>query len=258
MPATSELDCAEKISLDAGPFFATLRHQVLFFPGDLFAKELCRECVCCLVSSLLHPVADVLRGRVAECRLLLHEQARPTFERSGVFKARLILELVRPGTEEGADAQRFYRPTTSPIARSLERDWSAILIPHRARGWHRCSLMTATLLSAAGCLSSAGPGGTSGGLADLIPGHQEAALRKRVEADSFPRPTRPSCSSRAAMRNSSHAIAMALSHHSRASSGSQPSLRVFPAPTTGCWFPRISGFFAFCGTEAAFFAAASG
>jgi len=43
------------------------------------------------------------------------------------------------------------------------------------------------LFSAAGCLSSGGPGETSGGgLADLIPGHQEAALRKRVEADSFP------------------------------------------------------------------------
>ncbi|MGO9114500.1 MAG: hypothetical protein ACLP9L_35230 [Thermoguttaceae bacterium] len=47
-------------------------------------------------------------------------------------------------------------------------------------------LTIATLLSTAGCLSSSGPGGTSGGLADLIPGHQEAALRKRVEADSFP------------------------------------------------------------------------
>jgi len=47
-------------------------------------------------------------------------------------------------------------------------------------------MMTATLFLAAGCLSSAGPGETSGGLADLIPGHKEAALRKRVEADSFP------------------------------------------------------------------------
>ena len=43
-----------------------------------------------------------------------------------------------------------------------------------------------TLLSAAGCLSSGSTGGASSGLADLIPGHQEAALRKRVEADSFP------------------------------------------------------------------------
>jgi hypothetical protein len=43
-----------------------------------------------------------------------------------------------------------------------------------------------TLLPTTGCLSSAGPGKTSGGLADLIPGHKEAALRKRVEADSFP------------------------------------------------------------------------
>jgi len=47
-------------------------------------------------------------------------------------------------------------------------------------------LMTANLLSLAGCQSSTGPGGTSGRLADLIPGHQEAVLRKRVEADSFP------------------------------------------------------------------------
>lgn len=47
-------------------------------------------------------------------------------------------------------------------------------------------LMTATLLSAAGCLSSNDSHRTSGGLADLIPGHKEAALRKRVEADSFP------------------------------------------------------------------------
>ena len=47
-------------------------------------------------------------------------------------------------------------------------------------------LLLVTLLSVAGCLSSAGPGGTSGGLADLIPGHQDAALRKRAEADSFP------------------------------------------------------------------------
>lgn len=46
-------------------------------------------------------------------------------------------------------------------------------------------LVTATLLAAPGCLSS-GPGGKSGGLADLMPGHQEAALRKRVDADSFP------------------------------------------------------------------------
>ena len=40
-------------------------------------------------------------------------------------------------------------------------------------------LLTAALLSTPGCLSS-------GGLADLMPGHEEAALRKRVEADSFP------------------------------------------------------------------------
>jgi len=47
-------------------------------------------------------------------------------------------------------------------------------------------LATSTLLLATGCLSSGSSGGTSGGLADLIPGHQDAALRKRVEADSFP------------------------------------------------------------------------
>jgi hypothetical protein len=46
--------------------------------------------------------------------------------------------------------------------------------------------MAATLLLVPGCLSSAGPGETTGGLADLIPGHKEAELRKRVEADSFP------------------------------------------------------------------------
>ena len=45
---------------------------------------------------------------------------------------------------------------------------------------------SAFLLALGGCHSSAGPGGTSGGLADLMPGHQDAALRKRVEADSFP------------------------------------------------------------------------
>ena len=59
-------------------FFATLRPQVLFFPGDLFAKELCRDCVRCLVSSLLHPVVDVLRGRVAECRVPLHRTTHPS------------------------------------------------------------------------------------------------------------------------------------------------------------------------------------
>ena len=37
-------------------------------------------------------------------------------------------------------------------------------------------VMTATLFSAPGCQ-----------LADLVPGHQEAELKKRVEADSFPR-----------------------------------------------------------------------
>ena len=39
---------------------------------------------------------------------------------------------VCPGTEEGADAQRFYRPTASPIAGSIERDWSAIPLPRDA------------------------------------------------------------------------------------------------------------------------------
>ena len=43
----------------------------------------------------------------------------------------------------------------------------------------------ATCLFNSGCMSS-GPAGTSGGLADLIPGYHEAALRKRVDADSFP------------------------------------------------------------------------
>jgi len=47
-------------------------------------------------------------------------------------------------------------------------------------------LIAATLLSAAGCLSSGDSQRTSGGLADLIPGHKEAVLRKRAEADSFP------------------------------------------------------------------------
>ena len=40
-------------------------------------------------------------------------------------------------------------------------------------------LATATLIGLPGCSSS-------GGIADLVPGHEEAALRKRVEADSFP------------------------------------------------------------------------
>lgn len=59
------------------------------------------------------------------------------------------------------------------------------------RSWAASMLLAAaTLLAAAGCQSSAGPGGTSGGLADmLIPGHQDAALRKRAEADSFPSAT---------------------------------------------------------------------
>jgi hypothetical protein len=47
-------------------------------------------------------------------------------------------------------------------------------------------LIAATLVSAAGCQSSSGPGGKSGGLADWMPGHEDAALRKRVDADSFP------------------------------------------------------------------------
>jgi hypothetical protein len=48
-------------------------------------------------------------------------------------------------------------------------------------------ILSTVLLSVAGCHSSSGPGGTSGGLADLIPGHQEAELRKRVDADKdFP------------------------------------------------------------------------
>ena len=61
----------------------------------------------------------------------------------------------------------------------------------RIRPWMAAMVLTtAILLSAPGCQSSAGPGGTSGGLADvLIPGHQEAALRKRAEADSFPSAT---------------------------------------------------------------------
>jgi hypothetical protein len=47
-------------------------------------------------------------------------------------------------------------------------------------------LMTASLLSAAGCMSSAGTGGTSGGVADLIPGHHDEVVRKQAAADSFP------------------------------------------------------------------------
>jgi hypothetical protein len=42
-------------------------------------------------------------------------------------------------------------------------------------------LAGATLLSA-GCCGS----GNSGGLANLVPGHQEAEFRNRVENDSFP------------------------------------------------------------------------
>jgi hypothetical protein len=58
----------------------------------------------------------------------------------------------------------------------------------RVRSWMVSVLLTTGIfLSTSGCLSSTNSGGTSGGLADLIPGHQEAALRKRVEADSFPR-----------------------------------------------------------------------
>ena len=58
---------------------------------------------------------------------------------------------------------------------ALRAPWTAAML-----------LVAATLLSAPGCLSSAGPGGTSGGLANLIPGRQDAALRQRAEADSFP------------------------------------------------------------------------
>jgi hypothetical protein len=46
-------------------------------------------------------------------------------------------------------------------------------------------MTAAAIFSAAGCQSSA-PGESSGGLADLIPGHREAELRKRADADSFP------------------------------------------------------------------------
>lgn len=46
----------------------------------------------------------------------------------------------------------------------------------RLRPWLALLLVTAAgLLSATGCQ-----------LADLIPGHQEAELRRRVEADKFP------------------------------------------------------------------------
>ena len=47
-------------------------------------------------------------------------------------------------------------------------------------------LTAATLLSAAGCRAPAGPGETSGGLAALMPGHENEELRKRVAADKFP------------------------------------------------------------------------
>jgi len=57
----------------------------------------------------------------------------------------------------------------------------------RSRPWLvSMFLMMPGLFATAGCLSSGGTGGSSGGLADLIPGRQEAELRKRVEADSFP------------------------------------------------------------------------
>jgi len=47
-------------------------------------------------------------------------------------------------------------------------------------------VVLSTVSSVVGLLFAGGKGGSSGGLADLIPGHQEAALRQRVEADSFP------------------------------------------------------------------------
>jgi len=47
-------------------------------------------------------------------------------------------------------------------------------------------LLSLVLFSTVGCLSSGGPGGSSAGLADLIPGHKDAELRRRAEADSFP------------------------------------------------------------------------
>ena len=74
----------------------------------------------------------MLRGRGAECRLPFHQQHVQPERHDYIFEfeAGLFLELVRPGTAKAADSQRFYRPTTSPIAWSRERDRSAILIPH--------------------------------------------------------------------------------------------------------------------------------
>lgn len=83
-----------------------LRHFTtkFYFHRDLFAKELCRECVCCLVPSLLHTAFAVLRGRVAEWWLSFREQ-HIQLQRHGIFKSRLFLEPFRHGTEEGADGQ---------------------------------------------------------------------------------------------------------------------------------------------------------
>ena len=53
--------------------------------------------------------------------------------------------------------------------------------------WRSAIAIAAALLLAGGCQSSGGPGAASGGLAErLIPGYEEAQLRKQVEADSFP------------------------------------------------------------------------
>ena len=109
----------------------------------------------------------------------------------------------------------------------------------------------------------AGPGGTSGGLADIIPGHQEAALRKRAEADKTSlRPTKPSMLRRAAMTRQRQvdpnrrrlSVASIRIEPFFAISRPLPP-RVFPAPTTGYWlYPYIRFFRVFAASEPAFIA----
>jgi hypothetical protein len=83
-----------------------LRHSsAKFIFGDLLMKEVGHECLCCLVPSLLRPAIGLFCGCTVQYRLPLLQQYGQQRRRSGVFEARLILEPVCAGAEEGAVAQ---------------------------------------------------------------------------------------------------------------------------------------------------------
>ena len=106
-------------------------------------------------------------------------------QRCGVFKAWLIVESVCTGAKKVQTPSDFIaQPRPYNSTEILERDWPVIFIPPLALDGIRCSSWRRLALGRG--LSIVGGPGNFGGLADLIPGHQEAELRKRAEADSFP------------------------------------------------------------------------